>query len=116
MVLVAGPPACTLKLARQWTVVPEVSDMATEVEIAEVCRVALEEESHWRETGSEGRKVAYERFQHLLHTIADLTGRTYEEVMNDAVEEWVTVHFCSVAGGNRPSAEWGAAAEALSSS
>lgn len=85
--------------------------MAKETEIAELCRVALEEESNWRETGPEGRKAAYERFQHLLHAIAELTGRTYEEVMNDAVEEWVTIHFCSTSGGTRPSAEWHAAAE-----
>lgn len=88
-----------------------VGHMTIQTEIAELCRGALEEESGWRDTGTEGRKAAYERFQQLLHTIADLTGRTYEDVMNDAVEEWINVHFCSVADGE-PSEEWAAAGRA----
>ncbi len=43
-------------------------------------------------------------------TIADVTGRTYDEVLNDAVEEWIRVHFCQVANG-LPSDEWTAAGE-----
>jgi len=85
---------------------------ATKAEVEALCKAALDEESHWRDAGPEGRKLAYERFQHLVHAIADLTGRTYEEVMNDAVEEWVTVHFCSTATERAPSPEWDAAARA----
>ncbi len=88
------------------------SNLAKEAEIAELCKKALEEESDWREAGPEGRKAAFERFQHLLHSIADLTGRTYEDVMNDAVEEWVTIHFCSIPTESKPSAEWDAASRA----
>jgi hypothetical protein len=89
----------------------EVADMTTQTEITELCRVALEQESGWRDAGAEGRRETYERFQQLLHTIANRTGRTYEEVMNDAVEEWVRVHFCSAAD-IEPSAEWSAAGQA----
>lgn len=85
--------------------------MTTDKRIAELCRVALEEQNNWREGGPEGRKAAYDRFQHLVHAIADLTGRTYEEVMNDAVEEWVLTHFCSVSGDEPPAPEWVEAAE-----
>ena len=81
-------------------------------ELVELCKAALEQESDWRETGPEGRAAAFERFQQLLHTIADLTGRTYEDVLNDAVEEWVTVHFCSIENDIVPSAEWAAAGKA----
>lgn len=84
--------------------------MTTDAELAELCRVALAEESGWRDMGSEGRRAAYERFQSLLHRIADLTGRSYEDVMNDAVEEWLTVHFCEVPTDTAPSAEWATAA------
>lgn len=85
--------------------------MTAQTELVEMCRVALEKESDWREMGAEGRTAAFERFQQLLHTIADLTGRTYEDVLNDAVEEWVTVHFCSVQSNSEPSAEWAAAGQ-----
>jgi hypothetical protein len=80
--------------------------MTPQTELVELCKVALEKESGWREMGAEGRKAAFERFQQLLHTIADLTGRTYEDVLNDAVEEWVMIHFCSVPSNNEPSGEW----------
>ncbi len=83
--------------------------MSTDVEIVELCKTALEEESGWRTAGPEGRKAAYERFQELLRTIADRTGRPYEEVMNDAVEEWITLHFCETENESTPSAEWEAA-------
>lgn len=85
--------------------------MTTRSEVEALCRAALDEESHWRDDGPDGRKAAYERFQHLVHAIADLTGRTYEGVMNDAVEEWVKVHFCETASEGRPSAEWEAAGQ-----
>jgi hypothetical protein len=84
--------------------------MTTQAEVEELCRVALDEESGWREGGVEERRAAYFRFQQLLHTIADVTGRTYDEVLNDAVEEWIRVHFCQVADG-LPSEEWTAAGE-----
>jgi hypothetical protein len=83
--------------------------MTTRVEVEGLCRSALDEESHWREGGPDERKAAYERFQRLVHKIADVTDRTYEDVMNDAIEEWVTVHFCSTASTNEPSPEWEAA-------
>jgi hypothetical protein len=86
--------------------------MTEQTELVELCKAALEKESDWREMGAEGRAAAFERFQQLLHTIADLTGRTYEDVLNDAVEEWVTVHFCSIQGDGEPSAEWAAAGQA----
>jgi hypothetical protein len=86
--------------------------MTTKAEVEALCKAALEEESSWREGGPDARKNAYDRFQHLVHAIADLTGRTYEDVMNDAVEEWVTVHFCSTSAEHEPSAEWEAAAHA----
>ena len=89
-----------------------VCDMTAQTELVELCKVALEQESDWREMGPEGRTAAFERFQQLLHTIADLTGRTYEDVLNDAVEEWVTVHFCSIQSDSEPSAEWAAAGQA----
>jgi hypothetical protein len=89
--------------------------MAT-ADIEELCRVALEEESNWREGGSESRRNAYERFQDLVRKIAELTDRTYEEVMNDAIEEWVTVHFCALPTETGPSEEWEAAAHASPSS
>jgi hypothetical protein len=85
--------------------------MTTPEEIAELCRAALEKESGWREGGTEERRAAFESFQRLLHAIAELTGRSYEDVMNDAVEEWVTVHFCEVPTGTTPSAEWQRAAQ-----
>jgi hypothetical protein len=90
----------------------EVDDMTADTDIAELCREALEEESGWRGMGADGRKAAFDRFQHLLHKIAELTGRTYEDVLNDAVEEWLTIHFCAVPGESEPSAEWRAAAHA----
>lgn len=71
--------------------------MVTEEEITSLCKAALEAEDDWRSLGPEGRRAAYERFQHLLQTIADLTGRSYEDVMNEAIEDWIRVHFCSVA-------------------
>jgi hypothetical protein len=83
--------------------------MTTRAEVESLCKAALDEESSWREGGPDARKNAYDRFQHLVHAIADLTGRTYEDVMNDAVEEWVTVHFCSTSANHEPSAEWEAA-------
>ena len=86
--------------------------MTAQTELVELCKVALEKETDWREMGAEGRAAAFERFQQLLHTIADLTGRTYEDVLNDAVEEWVTVHFCSVQSNSEPSAEWAEAGQA----
>ncbi len=86
--------------------------MTAQTELVELCKAALEQESDWREAGPEGRTAAFERFQQLLHTIADLTGRTYEDVLNDAVEEWVTVHFCSIENDIVPSAEWAAAGKA----
>jgi hypothetical protein len=86
--------------------------MTTNTEVQTLCKAALEEESSWREGGADARKNAYDRFQRLVHEIADLTGRTYEDVMNDAVEEWVTVHFCSTSAEHEPSAEWEAAAHA----
>ena len=89
-----------------------VCDMTAQTELVDLCKAALEQESDWRETGPEGRTAAFERFQQLLHTIADLTGRTYEDVLNDAVEEWVTVHFCSIENDIVPSAEWAAAGKA----
>jgi len=82
--------------------------MPTKAEIAELCRIALQEESDWREGGADGRRAAFDRFQTLVHSIADITGRTYEDVLNDAVEEWIRVHFCEVADGE-PSEEWTAA-------
>ena len=86
--------------------------MTAQTELVELCKVALEQESDWREMGPEGRAAAFERFQQLLHTIADLTGRTYEDVLNDAVEEWVMVHFCSIQSDIEPSAEWAEAGRA----
>lgn len=88
--------------------------MTTHAEIAELCRAALDKETGWREGGAEGRKTAYEGFQQLVHAIADLTGRTYEDVLNDAVEEWVMVHFCAVPTETAPSAEWQEAAGPIS--
>jgi len=88
--------------------------MTAQTELVELCKVALEKESGWREMGAEGRKAAFERFQQLVHTIADLTGRTYEDVMSDAVEEWVIVHFCEVPTNSEPTAEWAAAGQANS--
>jgi hypothetical protein len=92
----------------------EVGHLTTQTQIAELCRVALEEESGWRDAGVDGRKAAYARFQQLLHTIADLTGRSYEDVLNDAVEEWIRDHFCLV-GDGAPSAEWSEAGRIESS-
>jgi hypothetical protein len=74
--------------------------------------MAIDEESSWREGGVAGRRKAFERFQHLVHAIADLTGRTYEDVMNDAIEEWVSVHFCEIPTSTEPAAEWEAAGHA----
>jgi hypothetical protein len=81
----------------------------TRQEIEALCRAALDEESNWREGGEVERRAAYERFQHLVHAIADLSGKSYEEVMNDAIEEWVTVHFCDLPTDREPSPEWEAA-------
>jgi hypothetical protein len=86
--------------------------MMTRAEVEALCKAALDEESHWREEGPEGRQAAYERFQHLVRAIAELTGKTYEDVLNDAVEEWIKVHFCETASETKPSAEWEAAAKA----
>lgn len=83
--------------------------MTTRQEIESLCRAALEEESNWRDGSEEERKQAYEKFQHLVHAIADLTGRTYEDVMNDAIEEWVKVNFCELPTEHAPAAEWEAA-------
>ena len=73
--------------------------MATVNEIPGLCKAVLEAENDWRSRGAEARRVAFKRFQELLHTIADRTGRPYEEILNEAIEEWVTLHFCSVATG-----------------
>jgi hypothetical protein len=86
--------------------------MVTRAEVEALCRAALDEESHWREGGADERKAAYERFQHLVHAIADLDARSYEEVMNDAIEEWINVHFCSTATATEPAPEWEAAGRA----
>jgi acyl-CoA reductase-like NAD-dependent aldehyde dehydrogenase len=83
--------------------------MATRPEVEALCRAALAEESNWRDGGPEERRSAFERFQKLVHAIADLTGRTYEDVMNDAIEEWITVHFCETATEKGPAPEWEAA-------
>jgi acyl-CoA reductase-like NAD-dependent aldehyde dehydrogenase len=80
--------------------------MATRTEVEQLCRAALEEESNWRDGDVEERKNAFERFQDLVHKIADVTGRTYEDVMNDAIEEWVKVHFCELPVEHEPAAEW----------
>ena len=80
--------------------------MATRAEVEELCCAALEEESNWREGGPVERKAAFERFQGLVHKIADVTDRTYEDVMNDAIEEWVKVHFCELPTEHEPAAEW----------
>lgn len=80
--------------------------MPVDTEIARLCREALDAESGWRGMGAEGRKGAFDRFQHLLHEIAELTGRTYEDVLNDAVEEWLTLHFCAIPTESEPSVEW----------
>jgi hypothetical protein len=87
----------------------EADDMTADTDIAALCREALEQESGWRGMGAEGRKAAYDRFQHLLHEIAGRTGRTYEDVLNDAVEEWLTLHFCAIPTESQPSVEWRAA-------
>ncbi|MGZ4104335.1 MAG: hypothetical protein ACXVQY_03645 [Actinomycetota bacterium] len=65
-------------------------------QITALAKAVLDAETDWRFRGAEGRRSAYERFERLLHAIADLTERPYEEVYNDAIEEWVTSHFCSV--------------------
>ncbi len=72
--------------------------MQTESELADLCQAALDAESDWRYRGPEGRRAAYERFQQLVHTIAEKTGRSYEEAFNEAIEQWVKLHFCSMAG------------------
>ena len=89
----------------------EVDDMTAETDIAALCRQALEEESGWRSMGLDGRRAAYDRFQRLIREIASLTGRTYEEVMNDAVEEWLTVHFCAIPSQSESSGDWRVGAE-----
>lgn len=66
-------------------------------EIKALCVECQEAEDDWRELGPEGRVEAYHRFQGLLQQIADLTGRSYEEVFNEAIEQWITVHFCEMA-------------------
>jgi hypothetical protein len=86
--------------------------MPVDTDIARLCREALDAESGWRGMGAEGRKGAFDRFQRLLHDIAELTGRTYEDVLNDAVEEWLTLHFCAIPSDSEPSAEWKAAGQA----
>ena len=70
--------------------------MSTDVEIETLCASVLEAESDWRFLGPEGRQAAYERFQQLLQNVAEMTGRPYEEVMNEAIEDWIRLHFCSV--------------------
>jgi hypothetical protein len=75
--------------------------MAAQREITELAEAALEAESEWRYRGPDGRRSAYERFRELLNRIAELTGRPYEELFNEAIEEWVTLHFCSVPSGGR---------------
>ena len=74
-------------------------------EISELCRNALEAEDGWRDGGPEQRLAAYHRFQELVRSIAELTGRSYEEVMSDAIEEWVRVHFCEI-GAEVSAEEW----------
>jgi acyl-CoA reductase-like NAD-dependent aldehyde dehydrogenase len=73
--------------------------------ISELCRSALEAEDGWRDGSPEQRIAAYHRFQDLVRSIAALTDRSYEEVMNDAIEEWVRVHFCEV-GAEVSAEEW----------
>jgi hypothetical protein len=80
--------------------------MATRTEVERLCRDALDEEHRWREGTAEERKAAFERFQGLVHQIAEVTDRTYEDVMNDAIEEWVKVHFCELPVEHEPTAEW----------
>lgn len=80
--------------------------MATREEVERLCRAALDEESNWREGGIDERKAAFARFEGLVHKIADVTDRTYEDVMNDAIEEWVKVHFCELPTEHEPTVEW----------
>lgn len=75
--------------------------MASQSEISRLVEEALEAESEWRYEGPDARRSAYERFRGLLDQIAELTGRPYEELFNEAIEEWVTLHFCAVSDGTR---------------
>ena len=84
--------------------------MTADSDIAELCREALEEERLARD-GSRRAKGTPDRFQHLLHEIAELTGRSYEDVLNDAVEE-ADDPLPAVPSESEPSAEWRAAAQA----
>lgn len=73
--------------------------MATEHVVQDLCREVMEAESDWRYRDAEGRHAAYERFQRLVHTIAEATGTTYEEAFNDAIEQWVKANFCEASSG-----------------
>jgi len=79
--------------------------MEASKEIAALCREVLEAENDWRSRSDEARKAAYQRFQELLRTIAERTRRPYEEILNEAIEEWITLHFCSVATTPQAGAE-----------
>jgi hypothetical protein len=72
--------------------------MTTEKAVEELCREVMESESDWRYRGPEGRHAAYERFQRLVRAIAEMTGTTYEEAFNDAIEQWVKENFCEIKG------------------
>ena len=67
-----------------------------ESELEQLCSEAFEMQSDWRSRGVEGRREADKAFDQLLHRIAESTGRSYDEVKYEAVEEWIRDKFCCV--------------------
>ena len=69
--------------------------------IEELCALAVDKQNEWRAKGGEGRREAYRHFDRCLHTVAEMNGRSYEDVLYEAVEDWVTATFCCL-GRNQP--------------
>lgn len=73
--------------------------MTTSAAIEELCSLAVAKQEEWRAGGADGRREAYAHFDrclHAIHAIAELTGRSHEDVLYEAVEDWVTAKFCCV--------------------
>lgn len=73
--------------------------MTTSAAIEELCSLAVAKQEEWRAGGADGRREAYAHFDRCLHAIA--TGRSYDEVLYEAVEDWVTAKFCCVGKARR---------------
>ena len=65
-------------------------------ELRRLCLEAFDRQTDWRSGDRDDRRAAFQTFQDLLHRIAEGTHRSYVDVLDEAVEDWVHAKFCSV--------------------